>query len=370
MNENVAVVHTHTHGDIIKNRNEGLDILRIFSMIMILIQHYIDLGGLLKFENVGEINYVLYIFIRTITVVSVNCYVFISGYFLVKSEFKIKKFLKLWGEVIFYSITIYLILRVFGLIEFSLETAIKSFCPVLTKEYWFVSVYLALYILSPFLNKLINNIEKSEYTKLLLIIIVIFSILTLLPSDWTLDNTGGYGIIWFVCLYLISAYIRLYVTKEWIEKHHKKFLIVYLICSLVTTIGIIIVKMICKKIGMSDVSKTLWMYNSPINVIASLSLFLYFIPINLNNKNISKILVGIAPLTFSVYLIHQQIGLSSILYKEILHTEICYNNLYGVLILFASVIIIFLISIFIEYLRKKVTEILVKKYYKIKEGEK
>lgn len=105
-------------------------------------------------------------------------------------------------------------------------------------------------------------------------------------------------------------------------------------------------------LGININSGKIWAYNNPIILIESIALFLYFHSLKINNKYISKIILKIAPLTFGVYLIHEQSVLRTVLYKNILHTEICYHNPYGCLILIASVLLIFSICIGIEYVRK------------------
>ena len=122
---------------------------------MVLLLHYITKGGLLNIENSSYTCFVQYHIIQAFSIVAVNCYVLISGYFLVKSQFKIKKFFKLWGKTIFYSITVYLILILLSLTNFNIKDLIKTIFLVVTKQYWFITTCLAMYLLSPFLNKLI-----------------------------------------------------------------------------------------------------------------------------------------------------------------------------------------------------------------------
>ena len=336
-----------------KKRENNLDFLRILCMIMILILHYLGKGGLLEKENVGSTYFAIYYMIESLAMVSVNCYVLISGYFLVKSDFKIKKFFKLWGEVIFYSITIYLMLLLFGLKEFNIKDLIKSCFPVLTKQYWFVNTYLAMYLLSPFINKLIYTLNRKEYKQLLLIIISIFSAMSILPLRCLLDTTGGYGIIWFICLYLIAGYVRIFIQDENIIKHKSKFLIIYFLSAILTTLAILILQPISNTIG-----NKLLKYNMPLVLVESMAIFMYFKCINIKNKYINKMIMFMAPLTFGVYLIHEQPVFSTILYKDILHTEICYHNTYGILIVLCSSIIMFLACILIEYIRIKIMSFL------------
>ena len=128
-----------------KKRNIGLDILRITSMLMILVLHYLGKGQLLNDENVDGINYYLFYFMESFAIVAVNCYVLISGYFLVESKFKLSKVAKIWGETIFYSISIYILIIIASAEKFNLKDAIKSFFPIITNQYWFVYIYIYIY---------------------------------------------------------------------------------------------------------------------------------------------------------------------------------------------------------------------------------
>lgn len=341
-----------------EKRNTSLDFLRIVSMIMVLLLHYIGKGSLLDKNNVDEIMYVIYYIIEALSIVAVNCYILISGYFLVKSEFKVKKLLKIWVEVVFYSISIYIILIILNIEEFNIIKVIKSCFPVITNQYWFVTSYIALYVLSPFINKLIYALDKKEYKTLLIILFIMFSVFSILPSEMSLDKTGGYGIIWFVCLYLIAAYIRLYINDEFLKKHRNKFIVMYLLTGLITTIGILLIKNIVTKFGIKDISFKLLAYNVPNVLIASICLFLYFKTIKIKNKYLNKLILQIAPLTFAVYVIHEQPILRKILYTDILHTEICYNNPYGILIVLSSIIVIFSICTLIEYIRVNILKLI------------
>ncbi len=339
-----------------KSRNIGLDSLRIISMIMILVLHYIGKGSLLGETNNSTFYYILYYFFEAISIIAVNCYVLISGYFLINSKFKWKKVLQLWGETLFYSITIYFLIVVIGLKEFEIKDAIKSALPIMTKQYWFVNVYLMMYILSPFLNKLINALEKKEYQKLLLILIVGFSVVSILPSEYTLDASGGYGIIWFVCLYLIAAYIRLYGSPLKISS--KKYFIIFILCAVFITLEMLASDMLCKYIGRTSFATKFLQYNNIIVLIQSLSLFLCLKDFNLRNIALTKIVTFVAPLTFAVYLIHEQSQLRTVLYDKILHTQNCFHNPYSIFIVVFSVLAMFIVCVVIEWIRKKVVKII------------
>ena len=354
----------------IKKRNIGLDSLRIISMIMIIFLHYIGKGGLLNIENTGNNYHAIYYFIEALCIIAVNCYVLISGYFLVKSKFKWKKVLQLWLETLFYSIVIYVVIVVLGLKELDIKGIIKSLFPIITKEYWFINIYLVMYILSPFLNKLINKKNKKEYQKLLLIIIICFSIISILPAAYTLDSSRGYGIIWFTCLYLIAGYIRINNIPEKLKLNKNfYFLLIYFIFAIIVTRGMLLLDYIGNAFGKENLREKFLQYNNIFVLIESIALFMYFKQLNIKSRKLIKVIEFIAPLTLAVYLIHEQSQLRTVLYNKILHTEICYHNPYGIFIAIGSVLAIFITCIVIEFIRQKIlknVKKLLKKKIKLK----
>lgn len=255
------------------------------------------------------------------------------------------------GYFLFYY-NIYIIIVLFGLKPFNIKDLIKSLFPVITNQYWFVNVYLAMYLLSPFFNKLINNISKIEYKKLLIILIILFSIIGLLPSEMMLDKVGGCGIIWFTCLYFIAGYIRLYVSNKKDDKYKAIYLIIYILCIALNVFGTVLIDYISNLVGTNSFREKLIGYNMPLVLIESLCLFMYFKNSKIKNKTLIKFISLIAPLTFAVYIIHEQPQLVTVLYTNILHTDICYHNPYGILIVMSSVLGVFTICTIIEFIRK------------------
>ena len=82
-----------------------------------------------------------------------------------------------------------------------------------------------------------------------------------LATEMSLDKTGGYGIIWFVCLYFVAAYIRNYKTK--FTKTRNYFLL-YIAFSVVILVAIIGIQQICQILNISDKSEKMTAYNNPI----------------------------------------------------------------------------------------------------------
>ena len=91
-------------------RKTNIELLRIISMFMIVVYHYCCHGYLIREVGTAGYNTPILWLIYTFCYSAVNIYVLISGYFLCKSEFKWKKVLKIYIEVLFYSVIIFTLL--------------------------------------------------------------------------------------------------------------------------------------------------------------------------------------------------------------------------------------------------------------------
>lgn len=95
---------------------------------------------------------------------AVNCFVLISGYFLCTAEFKLKKLVSLWIQTIFYTVGIYLLMCLFhDQTAFSFTQFIKRCLAITMKHYWYVTAYVLLYIVFPFLNCAIRAMNKKTH---------------------------------------------------------------------------------------------------------------------------------------------------------------------------------------------------------------
>lgn len=151
-----------------QERKMNFELLRIVSMILIIVFHYSDWGKLIYIEDY-TINRLIGDFINIGGRLGVNLFVLISGYFLIDSKFKTKKLLKLIFEVWCYSVGIAAICFVFKIGDLSKATLMKSLLPISYNMYWFATTYVAMYLLSPFINKVIEHITKVQHQTILIL---------------------------------------------------------------------------------------------------------------------------------------------------------------------------------------------------------
>lgn len=317
-----------------RERKSNIELLRIVLILMIIILHYFnaDMGGVLGHTISGSINYYSSHLLESMSIVAVNVFVLITGYFSYKKEqVKVSKAINLVVIMIFWglllSLLTVLILQPRRIDVGVIEDIIKS-----ATNQWFVVIYSILYLLIPFLNKVINNINKNSYKWLLGIGLFFFYIWPSFYTKVTL-NDGGYGIVNFVYLYLIGAYIRKYHQND---KSIIKSLLVYLLCALIVTV-------FSFKFGRA------WDYCFVFNLVGSIALFELFRSINIKH---SKLINQLATYTFAVYLIDVNEFFNKFLYRTLFHSNHYWNSNGMILNLIISVIGIYIICIILEFLRR------------------
>ena len=101
-------------------RLANVELLRVVAMLMVVMLHYLGKGELLPVKNLHmDITGCVAWILESLSIVAVNVYVLISGYFLVEAEFKPSKIVRLILQVLFYTILVTILSLAFGIIELS-----------------------------------------------------------------------------------------------------------------------------------------------------------------------------------------------------------------------------------------------------------
>lgn len=123
-----------------------------------------------------QANFLMLQFLAYSSLVATNIFFLITGYFLVKPReisYAVGKSFKLWRVIVFYSLTIYAGLCALGFLDFSWPQAIGQMMPIHSGNYWFMSNYLVVLLLSPFVARALDALAQREYQWLLFLLLVI-----------------------------------------------------------------------------------------------------------------------------------------------------------------------------------------------------
>lgn len=320
--------------EVVKMRSSNLELLRIILMMMVITLHYFNtyMGGLLDNVIPGSFNYYVSYFLESLCIVSVNVFILITGYFShKKNSVKVSKVLRLFSLGVFYSILLaFIAIFILKLDPVNTDSIRKLSSSIFGS--WFLIIYCFLYLLIPFINKLINNINEKQLLSLIIINVLLLNVYYTFINTVTLVD-GGYGIGNFVNLYLIGAYISKYKNKDISIKYP---LISYLLLTIITTIY-------STKNGLA------WQYSTIFNVLSSISLFLIFKNIKMKNY---KFINNISGYVFPIYCIHTCPFIAKYLFTEIFNTGYYWNNNYMIIHLIFTVICIYIGCVVIEYFRR------------------
>ncbi len=306
-----------------KNRETNLDALRILAMLLIVLMHSNYSGVLEKAQN--TINaYTLYVmFSHALSEVCINCFVLITGYFQIKKRFKLNNLISLWAEAVFYSFLFKVIFMLKGDIPFSLKSLVSCLVPVFTGRYWFLTIYFGLYILSPFLNIAVHAMNSRQFKNLNLVLFLLLCGWTSIHPAFKGMNAGeGWGLAWFVVLYIAGAWFRLNYQKD--GKVLRKISGYILISFFLAVCYIVSIN----SFTLNEIVLLQYKYNSVPIYMASLILFSAFVNIEIKNEILNKIFVCLSSTTFGIYLIHHHANVSTWIWKTLNLSALMDGNLF------------------------------------------
>lgn len=192
---------------------------------------------------------------------------------------------------------------------------------------------------------------QKQHIKLSVILFIVFSIIPLVAFDAsTFDTNLGFSFYWLLVVYIWGAYLG----KYGLCIKTRTSVIVFIVCGIITFFSRFQFGMGNMPV-LSKISSilTFYRYDSPAMVIGSVALLSIFAKIKVNNEKIIKIINLITPLTFSVYLIHNnQLVKINIIQKYLpMVGELSIISM--VLVSIAIIIGAFVVCLFIDWIRLK-----------------
>lgn len=336
-----------------KKRMANLELLRCLAMMMVVVLHFLGKGNLLgdvaagQMDGVGIFSWVL----ESFCIVAVNVYMLISGYFLSTSSFKLSRLIRLWLQVWFYSVGVGLLAVVCGMIpmsEVGTNYFIQLLFPISMGHYWFLTAYVFLYILLPLLTMAVKNMTKQQMQVTVILLLLTFSIIkSVVPVRLDMDGKG-YDCLWYVCVFLVAAYLRRF-GFPFLEKKGRG-LCLYVIGCIAIFAELWCLHLVYVQTGSLGYILTVSMeYNHVLPLLASVGLFAAFLRVNISGK-LADVVRRIAPYTLGVYLLHENVGVRTV-----------WQNWFGadgvssvgelILRTLAAVAVVFVVGILMDFLR-------------------
>ena len=348
-----------------KERMSNFELMRIISMFMIVVWHFIMHSNLLL-RTSGALNLFLNLIYIAFSV-HVNSFVLVSGYFQYNKSIKLNKFFSLFTTTWFYKAIYALIFTLSGIIVMNKLDLFLFLQPVNYSYsygtfYWFINTYLVLYLLIPFFNIMIKNMSQKSHRYFVIILFVLFSLIPWITRNQVLSNDGA-TILNFILLYFLGSYLGKYKIKEnyhfKIYSNNKRQLIIFFLLVFSILVSFSLKPLSTYFSGFDNsflrfisevMASSLTSFSSPFIIIQSVFYFLLFETFNVKSTSVNKV----STLMFGVYLIHENAFVYNYIY-QFLPTGVS-GSVEGfriVIMIFVYSFVIFVLSTLIEFLRQK-----------------
>ena len=240
-------------------RQSNIELCRIISILLVLIVHSAFAAN--GFPQEFNSQSLWLIFLESISIIGVNVFIFISGYFSIK--LKAKTISSLIFICAFYFVLLTSISLVMGH-PFQIKNIL-----FVSECHYFVLDYIGLALISPILNTFVENIEKKRFLKILILLIVYQTYFGWFPGANATEFDYGYSLMSFSIIYLIARYVKFYGVPNTIRNNAG-------ILYLLATVALIVLSILCLMFNRAGALGLIYAYNNPIVMFSSICFFLMF----------------------------------------------------------------------------------------------
>lgn len=335
-------------------RQVQFELLRIVAMLGVVMNHVFNYGLRIYGDYHAEVSdasggavwTVLQMF-KLLALPSVNCYVLITGYFLFdRLSLRTRGLWKVWITTWLYAVGIYLFCAVTGLVTFDATELLRHATPILSNDYWFVTSYVVLLLLAPFISRVMMRATQRQYLWALLAGgVVCFQPLL----GWFLMDEQQ--ILLFVYLYMIGGYIHRF-ADELLPLRRAA------VCFL-AVLAVMFAYTLYKNLRDGDNSFDVFaMAYHGLVLPQSVALFCVAKGLRIQSERLKRVVFSLAPLSFAVYVIHTQPLVHRWLWDESFRFLSCRPPLLLPLDCIAITLAVFFVCIVIEGIRQNVSRLL------------
>ena len=314
-------------------------------MLMIVAHHFSVHGGFSFPASSITINRLYIQFIHMGGSLGNNIFVMLSGYFLIKStSINPRRLLNLWARIFVWSTVIFAAFVWSGIVPFSLKSAVKSLMPVTRSQWWFATAYFVMYLIHPYVNRLLHTFTRGEYRTFLLSILVYWCMIPTL----TRSTFGANSTVNFVCLYSLAGYVRLY-PEDFGTRRFILWGALFAVGNFLSVIAVDVLDSVQSYFTLHPYYFLEMM--RPFTVAAALCLLVGFTKLKIPH---SRVINTLASATFGVYLIHDSNIVRPFLWHEIFRNASFQESPYLIPYSVAVILTVYTVCTILESARSRI----------------
>ena len=211
-----------------KERESGIELYKVIAIFLIVLSHVIQtltepnyvLGiGEGTFINIAtattDLDVLLLALFRICGALGNNMFFICSAWFLVNSKkMSLKKVIRMILDVWIINMIVFWGLHAIG-IQFQVSDTVRTFFPTTFANNWYITCYLLFYLIHPFLNRMLEQLNISEHFALTSFLFMIYFIIPVLPLE-EINLFFANELVIFLATYVIVSFIKIY-KNEWTE---------------------------------------------------------------------------------------------------------------------------------------------------------
>ena len=339
-----------------RSRRVEFELLRILAMAGVVMNHVfnygLDIYGDFRVDAsspVGALVWSVLEIMKLMALPSVNCYILITGYFMIdRTELRLKGIWKVWSTTWFYAVGIYLLCVLLGIVPFEEKELLRHATPLLSNDYWFVTSYLILSLLAPFIARTLQHASKWQFQ----LALVIGGIICFQPLlGWLL--MGKQQVLLFIYLFMIGGYIRKYADQAFSMRQA--------VLAYIVTMMVMSAYTLYKNHPLENTLYTVFAmaYHG---LVLPLSVAMFYIAKawRIENKRIRKAILCLAPLSFAVYIIHTQSIVHAWMWEDAFQR---FADCHVCMLPFVCIVFtlaVFVVCVLVDYLRVSLSRFIMK----------
>lgn len=311
-----------------KSRESNIELLRILAALGVIVLHYNDStgGAALTYVDRGSLNYYWLLLAESIFICAVDLFMIIAGYFMSTSTHRdLWKPVQLIAQVMVLGAVKYIVAQGLASQTYSIKEMAWSALPA----NYFVMLYIAVYLVSPYINLLFDKISDQHVDKFMMLIMLVFSFWPM-ASDILGEIVGydimglnsismygtqkGFSVVNFILCYCVGAYVRRHKDK-WHRLTVSRCLVALIFMIALTTLWAVAHDFI----GKAD-WRSAWEYCNPAVICIAATAFLLFSKLQIGYSRVINVM---AKGSFTVYLMHafflQYIDIESSAHKNTMY---------------------------------------------------
>lgn len=317
-----------------KGRNSSIELLRIILMMQIIFLHVSDYGdyasNAIWIEGRTEL---AFWFIWLLCRCPVYLFIVITGYFMSGStkDFNGRRFLKCYLPMLFYSISIPVLYGAARPGSLTNIDYIRGFFPILSRTWYFMTLYVLILVLSPYLNRMVKGLSKKEFLILIGICFFVFSIWQpfsqlepfkqVVGISKIISTQKGKSLYDFIYMYLLGAFMRKYHFLSDSKNKNLRLNNPILYLGLFLALGIIDVILVYNYPD-NNIVKTIGYNDNPLVVLQCITLFRFFEKLDLSKfEKLGTVINYISAGNLGIYMIHEHPLIRSLIWNELVDMD-------------------------------------------------